>query len=175
MLLGSLRRTQEKDDSRRAPHAVQVQPSFSASWIGSPREREGIPATALSPPELFSPDRHICLRDRAHYAGRCSDPGKKPNSHFWRLQEIFVSIFGLSGAVPGIIDSFREIGKQGTVSIAAGTGSVRPARRHGGGSLCGGSPGAWIAYNYISLKFRKSAFKGRKPSTPRGEHRTGPA
>ena len=96
---------------------VQVQPSFSASWIGY-AGTEGIPATALSPPELDAPDRQYLDRVIAHIM---QDQLSRQEAYlpFLATTGNISPFIGLLGTVLGIIDSFRKIGKQGTASIAA--------------------------------------------------------
>jgi len=65
---------------------------------------------------------------------------------------------GLLGTVLGIIDSFREIGKQGTASIAAVAPGVSEALVATAAGLFAAIP-AVIAYNYYLARIRKSAFR----------------
>lgn len=65
---------------------------------------------------------------------------------------------GLLGTVMGIIDSFREIGSQGTASIAAVAPGVSEALIATAAGLFAAIP-AVIAYNYFLTRIRRSAFR----------------
>lgn len=64
---------------------------------------------------------------------------------------------GLLGTVMGIIDSFREIGSQGTASIAAVAPGVSEALIATAAGLFAAIP-AVIAYNYFLTRIRRTAF-----------------
>lgn len=65
---------------------------------------------------------------------------------------------GLLGTVLGIIDAFREIGIQGTASIAAVAPGVAEALVATAAGLFAAIP-AVIAYNYFLTRIRKIAFR----------------
>jgi biopolymer transport protein TolQ len=65
---------------------------------------------------------------------------------------------GLLGTVLGIIDSFREIGLQGTASIAAVAPGVAEALIATAAGLFTAIP-AVIAYNYYLTRIRRTAFR----------------
>lgn len=65
---------------------------------------------------------------------------------------------GLLGTVLGIIDSFREIGLQGTASIAAVAPGVSEALVATAAGLFAAIP-AVIAYNYFLTRIRKTVFR----------------
>jgi len=65
---------------------------------------------------------------------------------------------GLLGTVLGIIDAFRQIGQQGTASIAAVAPGVAEALVATAAGLFAAIP-AVIGYNYFLSKLRKIAFK----------------
>ncbi len=65
---------------------------------------------------------------------------------------------GLLGTVMGIIDSFREIGSQGTASIAAVAPGVSEALIATAAGLFAAIP-AVIAYNYFLSRIRRTAFR----------------
>ncbi|MBX3235397.1 MAG: MotA/TolQ/ExbB proton channel family protein [Nitrospiraceae bacterium] len=65
---------------------------------------------------------------------------------------------GLLGTVLGIIDSFREIGLQGTASIAAVAPGVSEALVATAAGLFTAIP-AVIAYNYFLTRIRKTVFR----------------
>jgi biopolymer transport protein TolQ len=64
---------------------------------------------------------------------------------------------GLLGTVMGIIDSFREIGTQGTASISAVAPGVSEALVATAAGLFAAIP-AVIAYNYFLTRIRRTAF-----------------
>jgi len=65
---------------------------------------------------------------------------------------------GLLGTVLGIIDSFREIGLQGTASIAAVAPGVSEALVATAAGLFAAIP-AVIAYNYFLTRIRRTVFR----------------
>ncbi len=65
---------------------------------------------------------------------------------------------GLLGTVMGIIDAFREIGAQGTASIAAVAPGVAEALIATAAGLFTAIP-AVIAYNYFLTRIRRTAFR----------------
>jgi biopolymer transport protein TolQ len=65
---------------------------------------------------------------------------------------------GLLGTVMGIIDAFREIGAQGTASIAAVAPGVAEALVATAAGLFTAIP-AVIAYNYFLSRIRRTAFR----------------
>ncbi|MGQ0668012.1 MAG: MotA/TolQ/ExbB proton channel family protein [Nitrospiraceae bacterium] len=65
---------------------------------------------------------------------------------------------GLLGTVMGIIDSFREIGTQGTASISAVAPGVSEALIATAAGLFAAIP-AVIAYNYFLTRIRRTAFR----------------
>jgi biopolymer transport protein TolQ len=65
---------------------------------------------------------------------------------------------GLLGTVMGIIDAFREIGTQGTASIAAVAPGVAEALIATAAGLFAAIP-AVIAYNYFLSRIRRVAFR----------------
>jgi biopolymer transport protein TolQ len=65
---------------------------------------------------------------------------------------------GLLGTVLGIIDAFREIGVQGTASIAAVAPGVAEALVATAAGLFTAIP-AVIAYNYFLARVRRMAFQ----------------
>lgn len=65
---------------------------------------------------------------------------------------------GLLGTVMGIIDAFREIGRQGTASLAAVAPGVAEALVATAAGLFTAIP-AVMAYNYFLMRIRKIAFR----------------
>ncbi len=102
-------------------------------------------------------DRHVMERTAAHIA----------QSQIAKLESFLpflattgnISPFvGLLGTVMGIIDSFREIGAQGTASIAAVAPGVSEALIATAAGLFAAIP-AVIAYNYFLTRIRRTALQ----------------
>jgi biopolymer transport protein TolQ len=102
-------------------------------------------------------DRHVMERTASHIA----------QGQIARLESFLpflattgnISPFvGLLGTVMGIIDSFREIGAQGTASIAAVAPGVSEALVATAAGLFAAIP-AVIAYNYFLTRIRRTAFR----------------
>lgn len=101
-------------------------------------------------------DRHVLERTAAHLAqGQVS----KLESFlpFLATTGNISPFVGLLGTVMGIIDSFREIGAQGTASIAAVAPGVSEALIATAAGLFAAIP-AVIAYNYFLTRIRRTAF-----------------
>jgi biopolymer transport protein TolQ len=101
-------------------------------------------------------DRHVMERTASHIA----------QGQIARLESFLpflattgnISPFvGLLGTVMGIIDSFREIGTQGTASISAVAPGVSEALVATAAGLFAAIP-AVIAYNYFLTRIRRTAF-----------------
>lgn len=102
-------------------------------------------------------DRHLMERTASHIA----------QGQIARLESFLpflattgnISPFvGLLGTVMGIIDSFREIGTQGTASISAVAPGVSEALIATAAGLFAAIP-AVIAYNYFLTRIRRTAFR----------------
>jgi len=102
-------------------------------------------------------DRHVIERTASHIA----------QGQIGRLESFLpflattgnISPFvGLLGTVMGIIDSFREIGMQGTASISAVAPGVSEALIATAAGLFAAIP-AVIAYNYFLTRIRRTAFQ----------------
>jgi biopolymer transport protein TolQ len=101
-------------------------------------------------------DRHVLERTASHIAqGQIS----KLESFlpFLATTGNISPFVGLLGTVMGIIDSFREIGAQGTASIAAVAPGVSEALIATAAGLFAAIP-AVIAYNYFLTRIRRTAF-----------------
>jgi biopolymer transport protein TolQ len=101
-------------------------------------------------------DRHVVERTGAHIAqGQIA----KLESFlpFLATTGNISPFVGLLGTVMGIIDSFREIGAQGTASIAAVAPGVSEALIATAAGLFAAIP-AVIAYNYFLTRIRRTAF-----------------
>jgi biopolymer transport protein TolQ len=102
-------------------------------------------------------DRHVVERTAAHLAqGQIA----KLESFlpFLATTGNISPFVGLLGTVMGIIDSFREIGAQGTASISAVAPGVSEALIATAAGLFAAIP-AVIAYNYFLTRIRRTAFR----------------
>ena len=106
---------------------------------------------------VASIDRHVVERTAAHVS----------QSQLSRLESYLpflattgniTPFVGLLGTVMGIIDAFREIGTQGTASIAAVAPGVAEALIATAAGLFTAIP-AVIAYNYFLTRIRRTAFR----------------
>ncbi len=101
-------------------------------------------------------DRHAMERIAAHIAQ--GQIGKLESFLPFLATTGNISPFvGLLGTVMGIIDSFREIGTQGTASIAAVAPGISEALLATAAGLFAAIP-AVIAYNYFLTRIRRTAF-----------------
>ena len=101
-------------------------------------------------------DRHAMERIAAHIAQ--GQIGKLESFRPFLATTGNISPFvGLLGTVMGIIDSFREIGTQGTASIAAVAPGISEALLATAAGLFAAIP-AVIAYNYFLTRIRRTAF-----------------
>lgn len=102
-------------------------------------------------------DRHVIERTATHLAQ--GQIGKLESFLPFLATTGNISPFvGLLGTVMGIIDSFREIGTQGTASIAAVAPGVSEALIATAAGLFAAIP-AVIAYNYFLTRIRHTAFR----------------
>lgn len=102
-------------------------------------------------------DRHVMERTASHIAqGQIA----KLESFlpFLATTGNISPFIGLLGTVMGIIDSFREIGTQGTASISAVAPGVSEALIATAAGLFAAIP-AVIAYNYFLTRIRHTAFR----------------
>jgi biopolymer transport protein TolQ len=124
-------------------------------------------------------DRHIIERTATHL-GQGQIAKLESFLPFLATTGNISPFVGLLGTVMGIIDSFREIGTQGTASIAAVAPGVSEALIATAAGLFAAIP-AVIAYNYFLTRIRRTAFrmdsvvvqlyalfpaKGKAPSVP---------
>lgn len=103
----------------------------------------------------YAYDRHVMERTAAHLAqGQIA----KLESFlpFLATTGNICPFIGLLGTVMGIIDSFREIGTQGTASIAAVAPGVSEALIATAAGLFAAIP-AVVAYNYFLVRIRRAA------------------
>lgn len=116
---------------------------------GGQDSQEGVNASPL--------DRHVVERTAQHLAqGQLSQ--LESYLPFLATTGNISPFVGLLGTVMGIIDSFREIGSQGTASIAAVAPGVSEALVATAAGLFTAIP-AVIAYNYFLSRIRRAAFR----------------
>ncbi|HEU4683647.1 MAG TPA: MotA/TolQ/ExbB proton channel family protein [Nitrospira sp.] len=102
-------------------------------------------------------DRHVIERTAAHLSQ--SQLSRLESSlPFLATTGNITPFIGLLGTVMGIIDAFREIGAQGTASIAAVAPGVSEALVATAAGLFTAIP-AVIAYNYFLTRIRRTAFR----------------
>ncbi|MDK2743383.1 MAG: MotA/TolQ/ExbB proton channel family protein [Nitrospira sp.] len=136
-------------------HAQQTAGSPCAKIFHTVVQRLGHIPTELNDTGSMAFDRHVMERTAAHLAqGQIS----KLESYlpFLATTGNISPFVGLLGTVMGIIDSFREIGTQGTASIAAVAPGVSEALIATAAGLFAAIP-AVIAYNYFLTRIRRTA------------------
>jgi biopolymer transport protein TolQ len=102
-------------------------------------------------------DRHVIERTAAHLSQ--SQLSRLESSlPFLATTGNITPFIGLLGTVMGIIDAFREIGAQGTASIAAVAPGVAEALVATAAGLFTAIP-AVVAYNYFLTRIRRTAFR----------------
>lgn len=109
------------------------------------------------PPDINQVDRHYLERSMAYIVqGQLA----KMESYlpFLATTGNITPFIGLLGTVLGIIDSFREIGQQGTASIGAVAPGVAEALVATAMGLFTAIP-AVVAYNYFLSRIRRMAFR----------------
>ena len=100
-------------------------------------------------------DRHLVERTAAHLT-HCELSRLEAYLPFLATTGNITPFIGLLGTVLGIIDAFREIGAQGTASIAAVAPGVSEALVATAAGLFTAIP-AVIAYNYFLTRIRRTA------------------
>ena len=155
-----LSKAKDLDEVARHAHRVTGSPCarifhgvVDRSGRASGESRDPHDGSGSAPPF----DRHVMERTASHIA----------QGQIARLESFLpflattgnISPFvGLLGTVMGIIDSFREIGAQGTASIAAVAPGVSEALVATAAGLFAAIP-AVIAYNYFLTRIRRTAFR----------------
>jgi biopolymer transport protein TolQ len=165
--LQAFARAQDKEDLRRLAKRQTASPSayvllgvldriapegdkLSGEYVG------GNPAFDSSA-EVMVVDHHYLDRVVAHIM---QDQMSKQEAYlpFLATTGNITPFIGLLGTVLGIIDAFREIGKQGTASIAAVAPGVAEALVATAAGLFAAIP-AVVAYNYFLSRIRRTAFR----------------
>ncbi|WP_447977591.1 MotA/TolQ/ExbB proton channel family protein [Candidatus Nitrospira bockiana] len=150
-------RSQEKEELRR--HAKRHPASACAAVFATVMDRvapeRDSPESFASAAEYDPPDRQYLDRVVSH---TIQEQISRQEAYlpFLATTGNITPFIGLLGTVLGIIDAFREIGKQGTASIAAVAPGVAEALIATAAGLFTAIP-AVIAYNYYLARIRKSA------------------
>ena len=136
-------------------HAQQTVGSPCAKIFHAVIQRISYIPTEVHENASLAYDRHVMERTAAHLA----------QGQIARLESFLPFLattgnicpfVGLLGTVMGIIDSFREIGTQGTASIAAVAPGVSEALIATAAGLFAAIP-AVVAYNYFLVRIRRAA------------------
>ncbi|MCP9451216.1 MAG: MotA/TolQ/ExbB proton channel family protein [Nitrospira sp.] len=155
-----LSKAKDLDEISRHAHRVSESPCVKVyhgviDRLHRPNKEEWDPHDSAAP--SMAVDRYVVEKAAAHVA----------QGQIVRLEALLpflattgnISPFvGLLGTVVGIIDSFREIGAQGTASIAAVAPGVSEALIATAAGLFAAIP-AVIAYNYFLGRIRRAAFR----------------
>jgi biopolymer transport protein TolQ len=157
--MAALSKAKDLDDVPRQSQRTAVGPCAHIFYGVTDRlsRRGGEASDSRDREGTSSIDRHVVERTAAHLA----------QGQITKLESFLpflattgnISPFvGLLGTVMGIIDSFREIGTQGTASIAAVAPGVSEALIATAAGLFAAIP-AVIAYNYFLTRIRRTAFR----------------
>ncbi len=165
--LAAYARTQEKDELHRPARRMASSPS-AAVFVGVMDrivpERDGLSRSPLTDNQSLDPsveppgpDHHYLDRAVAYIV---QDQISRLEAYlpFLATTGNITPFIGLLGTVLGIIDAFREIGQQGTASIAAVAPGVAEALIATAAGLFTAIP-AVIAYNYYLTRIRRTAFR----------------
>ncbi|HSN03845.1 MAG TPA: MotA/TolQ/ExbB proton channel family protein [Nitrospira sp.] len=146
-----------KDVDEVARHAHRSAGSPCAKIFHGVVDRLGSGQEAHEGGSAPAVDRHVVERTAQHLAqGQLSQ--LEAYLPFLATTGNISPFVGLLGTVMGIIDSFREIGSQGTASIAAVAPGVSEALVATAAGLFTAIP-AVIAYNYFLSRIRGTAFR----------------
>ncbi len=151
--MGVLLRARDVEEVTR--HAQQTVGSPCAKIFHTVIQRIGHIPTEVNESGSVAYDRQVMERTAAHLAqGQIA----KLESFlpFLATTGNISPFVGLLGTVMGIIDSFREIGAQGTASIAAVAPGVSEALIATAAGLFAAIP-AVVAYNYFLVRIRRAA------------------
>ncbi|HET8580583.1 MAG TPA: MotA/TolQ/ExbB proton channel family protein [Nitrospiraceae bacterium] len=160
-------RTKDKEDLHRPARRMAASPS-AAVFVGVMDrivpERDRSSRSQLTDNQNLDPladpsglDRHYLERAVAYIV---QDQISRLEAYlpFLATTGNTTPFIGLLGTVLGIIDAFREIGQQGTASIAAVAPGVAEALIATAAGLFTAIP-AVIAYNYYLTRIRRTAFR----------------
>jgi len=165
--LAAYARAKEKDELHRPARRMASSP-IAAVFVGvmdriAP-ERDGLSRSQLIDSQGLDPSAEPSGPDR-HYLDRAvacivQDQISRLEAYlpFLATTGNITPFIGLLGTVLGIIDAFREIGQQGTASIAAVAPGVAEALIATAAGLFTAIP-AVIAYNYYLTRIRRTVFR----------------
>jgi len=165
--LAAYARAKEKDELHRPARRMAASP-IAAVFVGvmdriAP-ERDGLSRSQLIDSQGLDPSAEPSGPDR-HYLDRAvacivQDQISRLEAYlpFLATTGNITPFIGLLGTVLGIIDAFREIGQQGTASIAAVAPGVAEALIATAAGLFTAIP-AVIAYNYYLTRIRRTVFR----------------
>lgn len=151
-----LAKSKDMDDLCRQVRRMELSPA-AILFEGVMDRVTGLRGQSYEGSGSGSADRQIIERTAAHLS----------HSQLSRLESYLpflattgniTPFVGLLGTVMGIIDAFREIGAQGTASIAAVAPGVSEALVATAAGLFTAIP-AVIAYNYYLTRIRRTAFR----------------
>lgn len=146
-----------KDVDEVSRHAYRITGSPCAKIFHGVVDRLGRESWELEHADGPTFDRHVMERTASHIAqGQIAR--LEAFLPFLATTGNIAPFVGLLGTVMGIIDSFREIGTQGTASIAAVAPGVSEALIATAAGLFAAIP-AVIAYNYFLSRIRRTAFR----------------
>ena len=151
-----LAKTEDLEDLCRQVRRMDASPA-AALFEGVMDRVAGLRGVGQDGAGQGAADRHVIERTASHLS----------HSQLSRLESYLpflattgniTPFVGLLGTVMGIIDAFREIGAQGTASIAAVAPGVAEALIATAAGLFTAIP-AVIAYNYFLARIRRAAFR----------------
>lgn len=151
-----LAKTKDLDDLCRQVRRMEASPA-AALFEGVMDRVAGLRGLGQDSAGPGSADRQIIERTASHLS---HSQLSKLESYlpFLATTGNITPFVGLLGTVMGIIDAFREIGAQGTASIAAVAPGVAEALIATAAGLFAAIP-AVIAYNYFLTRIRRTAFR----------------
>jgi biopolymer transport protein TolQ len=149
--------SQDREELRRSARRYAVSPSAAVFAAVTDRLAQDGNGLARLDAESAAVDRQYIERVMAHIM---QDQISRQESYlpFLATTGNITPFVGLLGTVLGIIEAFREIGKQGTASIAAVAPGVSEALIATAAGLFTAIP-AVIAYNYYLARIRKMSFR----------------
>lgn len=159
--VGLFAKTRDLDELHRQARRISGSPSARVFQSVMDRldtaQADGEPLPGKETLGLSSADRHVVERTAAHVA-QSQLTQLETYLPFLATTGNITPFIGLLGTVMGIIDAFREIGTQGTASIAAVAPGVAEALIATAAGLFTAIP-AVIAYNYFLSRIRRTAFR----------------
>jgi len=165
--LAAYARTQDKEELHRPARRMAASPS-AAVFVGvmdritpekdGPARGQSANSPSLGPSEEPPGLDHHYIDRTVAYIVQDRISRLETYLPFLATTGNITPFVGLLGTVLGIIDAFREIGQQGTASIAAVAPGVAEALIATAAGLFTAIP-AVIAYNYYLTRIRRTAFR----------------